>query len=256
MIEDICDYLDIVPEYLREKIEDMGDKAIVDDMFNCSKFVDLSERFIAEHNNDPLDEVYLCHLARSIDVPKILLPLPDLLTTKNSFSDFLQKHNIQFAYDENRFEMYYKGRKVSDFSRAPRLKIRLGHYDEPDFCVNGFAFAIEPKISTDGYYDRLFKGPELLQDIDDCLDKTLSKDFRKISNYYLVIVKVPLSDIIFDEREDLNVPGDRTKMYLSACFEFLLAWYSKGNYCCYLHNEKLRLSDYTSIEVDHCIKLD
>ena len=48
MIDDICDFLDIVPEYLEERIVDIADKAASEDDYSQA-FLRLSEEFISEN---------------------------------------------------------------------------------------------------------------------------------------------------------------------------------------------------------------
>ena len=52
--------------------------------FDDAKFFDLSSDFISKNNDDEIEEVYLCHLIRSIDRPDKLYPLHEVLTTQNS----------------------------------------------------------------------------------------------------------------------------------------------------------------------------
>ena len=62
MIEDICDYLDIVPEYLQERILDIWDASIEDKFFDSNKFYKLSVSFVSEYSDEKIEEVCLCHL--------------------------------------------------------------------------------------------------------------------------------------------------------------------------------------------------
>ena len=263
LTEDICNCFDIVPEYLQERIMDMAEEASKQKDYTSS-FFELSERFISEYTSEKINEVFLCHLTRSIDCPTVLMPLQALLTTDNSFSSFLKEHCLEFRKEGNCIGMWYKGRHIPrkqlyDSTRFEndhvRLAGRLGYVGEKDYCVNGFAFAIDLENSTDGYYQNLMDGPELLQDLDDFLGTNLSEEYRKRTKYYLALAKVPLKDIIFDDRPDLNIEGDRTNAFLTVCFEFLLSWYSRTRWSQYLHNEIIRINDYSSVCVDHYIEL-
>lgn len=98
-------------------------------------------------------------------------------------------------------------------------------------------------------------GPELLQDLDAFFHTQMCDEYCKRSKYSYAIVKIPLKNIIFDERNDLNIDEDRTKIYLSLCFEFLLSWYEGTRYYSRLHNEVIRLDDYAEVSVDHYIEL-
>ena len=68
MIDDICDFLDIVPEYLKERIVDIADKSASEEDYSQA-FLRLSEEFISENTGESINEVYFCHLTRSIDKP-------------------------------------------------------------------------------------------------------------------------------------------------------------------------------------------
>ena len=265
MIEDICEYLDIVPEYLRERILDIADDSMNDKCFNDEKFRELSYSFISEYNNEQIEEIYLCHLTRSIDMPKLLMPLKELLTSDNSFSSFLKENKITFSYQDSKLIMEYNGKKISpkniyDYSKVEnehtRLAARLGYLGEKDFCINGFLFAIEPENSTDGYYQLLMEGPELLQDIDAFLSTNLIEEYQKHSKYYFAMIRVPLSRIIFDEKKEWNNFEDKTRIFLTCCFEFLMTWYEKTECSLGLYNKMMRLDDYSSAVVDHYIELE
>ena len=136
-----------------------------------------------------------------------------------------------------------------------RLAGRLGWLGTKDFCINGFLHAVEPERSTDDYYRYLMNGPELLQDLDAYFHTQMCDEYCKRSKYFYAIAKIPLKNIIFDERNDLNIDEDRTKTYLSLCFEFLLSWYEGTRYYSRLHNEVIRLDDYAEVSVDHYIEL-
>lgn len=263
MIDDICDFLDIVPEYLEERIVDIADKAASEEDYSQA-FLRLSEEFISENTGESISEVYFCHLTRSIDKPSVLLPLKTLLTTNNSFTHFLREYSVEFEIEKNELVMKYNGNPVPrnrvydptswDNDHA-RLAGRLGWLGTKDFCINGFLHAVEPERSTDDYYRYLMNGPELLQDLDAFFHSRMCDEYCKRSKYFYAIVKIPLKNIIFDERNDLNIDEDRTSIYLSLCFEFLLSWYEGTRYYSRLHNEMLRLDDYAEVSVDRYIEL-
>jgi len=263
MIEDICTFLDIVPEYLEERIKEISDVAAAEEDYSKA-FLKLSEEFISENTSSKLSDVWFCHLTRSIGQPRELLPLKTLLTSENAFSDFLKCHSIEFQADNDMLLMFCNGNLIPGIklydptkwdNEHTRLAGRLGYLGVKDFCVNGFLHAIEPEKSTDGYYGNLIDGPELLQDLDAFFHTNLCEEYCKRSKYYYAIAKVPLSDIIFDERSDLNYEGDRTNAYLSLCFEFLLSWYTQQRWSSILHNEKFRINDYSTVTIDHYIEL-
>ena len=259
MIKDICNVLNITEEKLKDSINSFSKAAQTEYWFDVEIFNKQSERFLNTLSAVSFEKIYFCHLTRSIATPDVLLPIQDLLTSQNDFSTFLKNHNLLFKKVDNKLSMIYDGRvipekEIYDSQRFEnnhnRLAGRLGFCGEADYCVNGFAFAYNPKKSTNGYYNLLNRGPELLQDLDELLGTHLCDDYCKSSKYYYAICKVPLQQVIFDGREDLNSSLNRTKSYLSSCFEFLAEWYSleeDGS----LSNLVLRMDDYTSIKVDH-----
>lgn len=256
MINDICNYLNLDPERLKAKIDEIALEATIGEMIDDQKFFELSEHFVTECDITPIDEVYFCHLTRSIDTPGTLLPLSYLLTTGNSFSDFLHDCGIEFSNNDEKLEMHYEGRLITDFSSAPHLEYRLGHCEESDFCINGYAFAIEPEKSAHDYFFMLKNGPELLQEIDTLLDTDFSDEYKRLSRYYIAISKVPLGNIIFDQIAEFNVEDNRTQKYLALCFRFLVSWYDMRDYQYTMFNEMLRVDDHAMMRVDHYVNLD
>ena len=263
MIDDICDYLDIVPEYLQERILDIWDASIEDKFFDSNKFYKLSASFVSEYSDEKIEEVCLCHLTRCIGQPSVLLPLCKLLTTDNLFSNFLKERNVEFYSKNKNIVMVYKGKPIPPIelydpdsvdNKHTRLAGRLGWCGEKDYCVNGFLFGIDLKNSTDSYYHTLMDGPELLQDIDSFLNTNLCQEYKKCSKYYLAIAKVPLNKIIYDD--GLNNGRDRTKQYLAHCFQFLLSWYTGDfQWSKNLYNVMIRMNDFEFVNVDHYLEL-
>lgn len=263
MIDDICEMLDIVPEYLMEQLLKISESASEADDY-CGAFLGLSELFIQEHTSEKIENIYFCHLTRSIDKPSGILPIQALLTTENSFSLFLKEYSLRFFLEDEQLVMEYQGKRISPLklydpdrfeNKHVRLAGRLGYIGVKDYCVNGFVHAIDPEKSTDGYYRLLMHGPEILQDLDEFLHTNMCMEYIKRSKFYYAVSKVPLSNVIFDQRQDFNVEGDRTKIYLSICFEFLLSWYTKTRWTSILHNEMIRMNDYETIVIDHYIEL-
>lgn len=263
MINDICAFLNISEDILKDSIDNFFESAKTDLWYDMEIFNKLSEQFVDMHFTEPLEKIFFCHLTRSIATPEILMPVYELLTSTNDYSEFLNENGLFFEKYNNRLSMIYKGRRVLeneiyDSNRFEnnhnRLAGRLGFCGEPDYCINGFTFAINPEYSTDGYYYSLKRSPELLQDIDSFLDTNLCEEFFKISKYYFAICEVPLQKVIFDGRDDLNSCLNRTKSYLSLCFEFLASWYRHESDSI-LPNTMLRMDDYTKIKVDHYIEL-
>lgn len=263
MISDICEYLDVVPEFLEESIIKIGNSSFDNGIFNEDLFFSQSERFIVENNSQQLDGMFLCHLTRSIDCPQVLFPLRTLLTTSNSFSSFVKENGIVFLSNDSKLQMRFHGEIVPETAlynpmsignKHIRLAKRLGLLGTGDFCVNGFAFAIAPDRSTDNYYQRLMRGPELLQDIDKLLSTNLSDLYCKKTKYYFALAQVPLNSVIVDANNGSSEYSFSTEKYLSRCFEFLLEWYLKDAYSLFF-NPMIRMNDSSPVAVDYYIEL-
>ena len=128
LIEDVASYLGISPYKLLDVLAQYSDR-----LFNLNTDC---YQYIAKHKKYTLEEFYLCHVAAKLDCDDHmeLLPLDKLLTTQNSFSDFLLEHGIKFERSQNTgylLELFYKGehiewKKYKDTeSIGERVKIRL-----------------------------------------------------------------------------------------------------------------------------------
>ena len=231
--------------------------------FDDEKFFDLSSNFISKNNNGKIEEVYLCHLIRSIDCPEQLYPLHEVLTTKNALSDFLSEKGFSFKTLGQKIKLVHNGREYSeselgtpleDNNYHGHLAVRFGYENEADYCLNGFLFAINPEKSTDGYYDLLKHGPEILQDLDRYFDTNLSSQFYELSNYYFALMRVQLNQIIFGKNEEQRISHDRTKLFLNYCFQaiYKLIYVDKNGG---ITNPMIRLDDFDFATVESYLKI-
>ena len=67
---------------------------------------------------------------------------------------------------------------------------------EADFCVNGFAFWPDIEKTSDGYYAALQRGPEVIENMERFLGNNMLDEYRRKTNYYGIVFKVPLSEIV------------------------------------------------------------
>ena len=265
LINDLCAFLRVSYIELCNKIFEIYSECNRSEecYFDETKFLDLSSDFISKNNDEEIEEVYLCHLIRSIDCPEQLYPLHEVLTTKNTLSDFLSQNGFHFKTLGQKIKLVYNGKEYSELELGTPLEdnnyhghlaVRFGYSFEPDFCLNGFLFAINPQKSTDGYYDQLKRSPEILQDLDRYFDTNLSSIFYKLSNYYYALIKVRLNQIIFDENEDQRMSRDRTKLFLNYCFQAIynLLYIDKNSG---ITNPMIRLTDAESAIVETYIQI-
>ncbi len=262
--EDVASALDICVEYLREVIEDTADLLWREHGCGYIEYYrEWAEKFIAENRGESITEVYVCHLARSIEVPSMLLPVPLLLTTQNSFSAFLRENMVSFEYDDGKMGLTYRGNKVSfdwvhnqyldDWNR--HLAYRLGYYeDEQDFCVNGFAFRAGIEHEMNGYYRTLQEGPELLQDLDEMLKTDLTSRFKSQSKYYALYIRTAWENVLFDGHEEINTIEDKIDYFLLECMEYLHLYYLGGDGL--VEVPVIRFSDAATVLVDHYEEID
>jgi hypothetical protein len=229
------------------------------DGFNAdwNKFYDLMGEFV-ENNADLslVDEVYIYHLARHFSKPTELLPLRELLLTKNGFTDFLDKNDVVFKDRDGHLEFYYKGclitsQQISERKHQALLARRLGYLDEIDFCISGFTFWPDIEETSDGYYRDLQCGPEFLGCIGRYLGVDLCRKFRKNSKYYGVVFRVPINEVIFDGVDDIETQEEKVRYLIKHSLQTL--------HGCYFHqpssnnNPMLRIRDDSKAKVDHCI---
>lgn len=257
LINDICDFLSVNSRDLYFSITDFYQQSVVEGFFDFSFFYGLSSSYIDQHNNEPIDRIFFCHLTRNTDRPDILYPLQELLTTSNSFSHFLARKNFTFELDGKRILVYYNdilvdenylGRQDDDNDYHGHLAYRLGYLDDIDFCVNGYLFGFNLQNAASDYYFSLQDGGELLSDFDKCFGLNLCEEFCKESTYYVAYSVVNNDEIIYDSNEDLSM-YNRTKLYLTHCF--LNIYSSVIKHFSIDYNPIIRLNDYQSIPVEH-----
>lgn len=203
-------------------------------------------RYIVENKKMQLSEVYLCHIARRLDTDNNmrLLTLIELLTTTNSFSDFLRDHDISFDKScQNGVELLYHG-KVIDWREKRNIGYNPARFEmrlRKDFCVNGFQFLYDMVNSTQPNFNLYSCAPEFLQDLDLLLDAGLVNDFRSISHTFIALCRLPIGKIVFDGNEnDENFEVRYIHSSLRFIWEYCFPKFKKG------HNCILRgLDDYT-----------
>ena len=97
MEEDIAKVMGMDEIFIYKKLHEMNDSCRDNYKFDWDKFESSVEDMITECADlNLIDEVYIYHLSRHFIEPEELLPLKELLLTKNPFSDFLSNHRIYF----------------------------------------------------------------------------------------------------------------------------------------------------------------
>lgn len=258
--EDIAIIFDCSKEVIYENLCAFYYQCINGVDFDWDKFYELIDQFVEKNADLSLfDEVYVYHLARHFSEPVKLLPLRELILTENAFSNFLTNKEIVFKDQDGQLAFYYKKHLISPeqilLSRHNHLLAkRLGYLGEPDFCINGFAFWPDIEETSGSYYRDLQFGPEVIGCIERYLKINLCSEYRKKSNYYGLVFKVPLDEIIFDGKGNVETIEDKARCLLKYALLTL--------HGCYFHcpsssnNPILRLHDASKVMVDHCILLE
>ncbi|MBR6404385.1 MAG: hypothetical protein IKS48_13470 [Eubacterium sp.] len=261
--EDLATVLDTVEMYIYEQIFDFDKKYIVANGpgSDWDAFYDEIDRFIEENADlELVDEVYVYHLSRMFREEEQLIPLKQLLVEESDLSCFLKKHDIHFLVgSDDNIEFYYKNKFVTpemilSSGHHNLLAKRLGYLGEADFCINGFAFWPDIQKTSDGYFDYLKRSPEIILNLDDYLGTNMWKEFQKETQYYGVVFKVPIEEVIFDGK-DLSLTNDvKVKLLLKYALRTMHGCY----YQCASsdNNPIIRLTDSETVKIDHFIKIE
>ncbi|MDD3414791.1 MAG: hypothetical protein PHY47_12425 [Lachnospiraceae bacterium] len=255
--EDIASIFNCKETNIFDIISDFHKQCI--DGFNSDwdKFNDLIEQFVESKANLSLvDEVYIYHLARHLRKPVELLPLKELLLSKNMFSDFLAKNKVEFKNCEGHLAFYYKDKLITpslllEKKHQGLLARRIGYLGEEDFCINGFTFWPDIEETSDGYYRDLQFGPEFLGCIERYLGIDLCGKFRENSKYYGVVFRVPIKDVIFDGVDNVKTQREKVIYLISYSLRTLHGCYFQQPFSS--NNPILRVRDDYRAKVDHCI---
>lgn len=258
MEKDLNELLDIkcsLKEYLThfEKIDNR--------ILNFDRTFKNVANLLIEKKREDVTEIYVYHLARLISIPKQLYPLKELLTTHNDLTDFLSQHRIYFREKNNELKLYIYDKEVKREeiqSSNSHLFTRIGYYDDiqADYCINGFAFFNNIKNNSHDYYLSLSNGPEILFDLDAYIKEEyrvksyLCQEYTKRTDYYSVVFKASLSEIIIDEKDSMTIE-EKERYFLQIALYNLYCFYHSKSY----KNIVIRLDDEKSIKVDHCIRI-
>ena len=97
-----------------------------------------------------------------------------------------------------------------------------------------------------GYFDRLRKGPEILENIERLLKIDLRRPFMCMSDYYGIMFVTPIEEVIIDGKENINTREEKAKCLVKYALQYLNACYDK---CVCGENLILRVDDKKSVKV-------
>lgn len=252
-----------VPE-LYQYIEAAADSAVKDQWcFNQDIFGKAMEDFYSNMIEHELpDEILFFHLSRRIagSEKETGYNLQELLTSNNSFSGFLNAHQITFRKGTgNRITLYFRDRRISLENTMNTdvcyLRSRLGYnIGREDFCFNGFAF--RDLLMKNQYTRQLQDCPEILEYLERYLRiKGLVKEYAEKSEYYCFKYKFPIERVIFDGKDDLTVK--EKQLYLLNQVAYRLHQYSGDSRYLFDHdNPILRLRDSDNTPVDFLVSTE
>jgi len=248
---------------LYQYIEAAADLAIEGQWFNQDIFDKAMEDFYSDMIEQELpDEILFFHLSRRLkgSENEISYNLQELLTSNNSFSDFLNTYQITFGKGTgNRIILYYRDRQISlentESADVCYLRSRLGYnLGREDFCVNGFAF--RDLLMKNQYTAQLQGCPEILRCLERYLRiKGLVKGYAEKSKYYCFMYRFPMGCVIFDGKDDLTVK--EKQLYLLNRVAYRLYQYS--GYSRYLYDDDnpiLRIKDDDNASAEYLVSTE
>lgn len=219
---------------------------------NSNMFDEMINDFIntKSQTNNLIDEILFFHLGRRLNSASdsnIGNNLFDLLTTENEFSLFLKNYDISFISCNGHIDLIHKScilniDNYSDETLSLYLKRRLGHFEEYDYCINGFAF--KDTLYHNSYANELYYGPEIITNLDGFFNEyDILNDYFNNSTYYCFEYKVPLDKVVFDEKSDLS-RKEKTNYLLNKVIYKLFEYYiTDVEYISDESNPILRLDD-------------
>lgn len=107
------------------------------------------------------------------------------------------------------------------------ILIGIGSYlGEADFCVNGFSFWINIEKTSDVYFWDLQRGPEIIENIGRFIGKDLWREYQELSKYYGVVFKMPVENVIFDGRDNVNTKEEKVRCLIKYALFYLNDFYN------------------------------
>ncbi|AGR65195.1 hypothetical protein N134_05760 [Limosilactobacillus reuteri TD1] len=197
---------------------------------------------------EKITEINIYHWTNFINKPIELLPLKDLLTSKNDLSKFFEEYGYIFQSDDKKLKIIKQGKqfgeeelKKMNENKAFPLISRL----ERDFCINGVFPGNEANNSP--YSINLV--PEIIKDIDETFgeDSKLINAFQERAQHYLVIVNVPIDLLIIDGTSALYSNEEKRVELL---FKALSSYYYEYGKC---EPINIRLPDFSKVKIDKVI---
>lgn len=254
MESSISNYFDIPIDEIYQLIDYAAEKAQQNQFaFNTDVFyAELKTIFSDLNPQDTIDEILLFHLTRRLDGDNNSGDnLRHLLTTQSPLSCYLRTYGFEFKDDIDRITLYYRGKQINLKNTMNNdvccLRSRLGYSDiQKDYCFNGFA--MRDLLMRNSYARELYEGPELIIKLASLFKNTnIQKDFFEKSKYYCYKYRLPISIIVFDDKESLADSEKSEYLLYQVCSRLLAYQYSRYEHMDDYDNPILRLNDNYTI---------
>lgn len=205
MESSVCEVLNISKEELKRVLEDCFNRFQKDkSIFILDNQYDYLYAYVKKHMCKGVDEISFYHLERKLNdnVDDFGYCVVDNLVKDSILSAFLKKYGITFSYD-TKMHMYINGKEICVNEIDGYSSFFFKQFLEYDFNFKGLLF--KDKIEEDDMYVLNQDGPEFFWHLFSFMDSdALISDFLANSKYYLFTYLIPISDIEFEEYEELS----------------------------------------------------
>lgn len=264
MVQEVCNYFSIIIKELSLLFEKAGKESQEEHWFNGDIFNKIINDFIyAKMPNASINQILFFHLSRRLNSTSgmhVGKNLYDILSTKNEVSEFLKKHEVEFASVDGYLELLYKGKIVtledSFRDHVPYMRWRLGqNKNRIDYCFNGFM--LKDLLYKNNYARDLYKTPEFIGVLASFLNRAdIVGDYYENSKYYCFEYCVSLEKVLFDDDENLSFKG-KQKYLLNQVFHRLYDYsVSEPRYMFDHGNPIIRLKDNDTMDAEYFISIE
>lgn len=261
MEHSICDYLGVTKVELLT-IFDIASKAAQREYYlDGDKLNQVINDFIDSYMpSTPIDQILFFHLTRRLNAAQnsfVGTNLANLLTTENTMSDFLKKHDVEFLLNNGHLDLFYKGSLVSlertYEENVPYLRSRFGYNKgREDFCFNGFL--LKDLLYKNSYARELSDVPEFIGVLATFLKRRdIGTDYYENSTYYCFEYCIPIEKVLFDNDEKLSY-AEKQKYLINQILHRLYDYSVTENRYMFDHdNPVLRLADDDMMEEEYFV---
>ncbi|WP_282746545.1 DUF1643 domain-containing protein [Peptostreptococcus stomatis] len=234
----LAEYLNITIDELNKYINMVNNKSRDGIHFDGTIFEEEVSKIIDDLKPQrKIDDLYFYHLSRRINetgnynTNNTSNNLKKLLLSESPISTFLKSHEITFIEKDGHPVLVYNNNiynldDTTDY-RVCYLRKRLGYNNGwEDYCINGFV--LRDQLMKNDYTGQLNRCPEIISSISSFLNKPeIQEDYYNKSTYFCYMYKLPISEIIFDEKDKLN-DEEKVKYFVAGLFN-RLADYKKNS---------------------------